>query len=94
MAFDVRKAIQDAAYIAVGVGVLAFQRAQVSRRETRARLEQQRTQVRSRVEGVAREVRNRVEPIAEQLQGRLPEQLNKALETGRARLQGVTGSAA
>lgn len=50
MATDVRKLVQDAAYVTVGVGVLAFQRAQVARREARARIESAVSDVRSRVE--------------------------------------------
>lgn len=56
MATDVRKLAQDAAYVTVGVGVLAFQRAQVARREARARLESQVDAVRSTLEPVAQQV--------------------------------------
>lgn len=38
MTVDVRKAATDAAYIAVGIGVLGIQQAQVRRREAAARL--------------------------------------------------------
>jgi len=94
MAVDVRKTLQDAAYITVGFGVLAYQKAQVSRRETRARVERDVQKLRTQVEGLAEQVRDRVEPIAGPLQSRLPAQVGKALETGRVRLQGVIGSAA
>jgi hypothetical protein len=94
MAVDVRKTLQDAAYITVGFGVLAFQKAQVSRRETRSRVERDVKQIRKQVEGLAGQVRERVEPLTGQLHGKLPSQVGKALETGRSRLQGVIGSAA
>jgi len=86
MAVDVRKTLQDAAYITVGFGVLAFQRAQVNRREARARFEKNLTLVKNQVEGLAGQVKTRVEPLTEQLSGRLPSQVGKALETGRSRL--------
>ena len=38
---DVRKFLQDAAYVTVGFGVLAFQRAQVQRQELKKQLESQ-----------------------------------------------------
>jgi hypothetical protein len=94
MAVDVRKTLQDAAYITVGFGVLAFQKAQVNRREARARVEKNVERVKSQVEGLAGQVKSRVEPLTEQLQGRLPAQVGKALETGRARLTNSVSSAA
>lgn len=87
MATDVRKLAQDAAYVTVGVGVLTFQRAQVARREARARLESQLKEARQ-------QVRSRVEPLADQMQERLPEPLAKVVERGRSRLQTVLGSTA
>ncbi|MBI2168762.1 MAG: hypothetical protein HYU28_04565 [Actinobacteria bacterium] len=63
MATDVRKLAQDAAYVAVGVGVLAVQRAQVARREARARLEAQIKDTRLRVGSTVTEVQSRVEPV-------------------------------
>ncbi|HLF99212.1 MAG TPA: hypothetical protein VI916_01985 [Acidimicrobiia bacterium] len=56
MVTDVRKLAQDAAYVTVGVGVIAFQRAQVARREARARLESQISEVRALVEPIAQQV--------------------------------------
>jgi hypothetical protein len=38
MAIELRKAVTDAGYVAIGVGVLAFQQAQVRRRELQQRL--------------------------------------------------------
>ncbi len=38
---DITKTVKDAAYVAVGFGVLAFQRAQVRRRELEQQLEVQ-----------------------------------------------------
>ena len=38
MALDIRKALADAGYVTVGIGVLGFQQAQVRRRELQQRL--------------------------------------------------------
>lgn len=89
MATDVRKLAQDAAYVTVGVGVLAFQRAQVARREARSRFEAQLAETRSTVS----QLRARVEPLADQVQARLPEPLAKVVERARS-LQSRVSSAA
>ncbi|HEX4777049.1 MAG TPA: hypothetical protein VFW74_09780 [Acidimicrobiia bacterium] len=58
---DIRKTLQDAAYVTVGLGVVTFQQAQVRRRETTARIEDQAREARRAVEGQAREARRAVE---------------------------------
>ena len=129
MELDLRKTAADAAYIAVGAGVLGFQQAQVRRKEAGERIatlakdaqsvvETQtatlRTLVTDRttggidtasatiksldprqwVEPVIGDVRQRVEPVIEQIKGlsvsvpvQVPEQINKAVEVGKARVQ-------
>ena len=137
MELDLRKTAADAAYIAVGAGVLGFQQAQVRRREAGARIatlakdaqsviETRSDAIRSRVsetttsgldsatatiktldprqwvEPVIGDVRNRVEPVVEQLKGinvglpvqSVPEQLSKAVEVGRQRVQSFRGQSA
>ncbi len=134
MELDLRKTAADAAYIAVGAGVLGFQQAQVRRREAGDRIvtiakdaqsliESQTDALRSRVTGTATvgfdsaastlknfdprqwaepvlgDVKQRVEPVIEQLRGisvtapvqALPEQLTKAVELGKARVQALRG---
>jgi hypothetical protein len=133
MQLDLRKTAADAAYIAVGAGVLGFQQAQVRRKEAGERLatfakdaqsvvETQAASIRSLVtdgasggfdsasatikgldprvwvEPVIGDVRQRVEPVLEQLKGlsvsvpvQLPEQLTKAVEVGKARVQALRG---
>lgn len=93
-ATDVRKLVQDAAYVSVGVGVLAFQKAQVARREAQAILERQVKETREtakgaqqRLESTVGDVRSRIEPLADQVQQRLPEPIVKLVEAGRSRLQ-------
>lgn len=66
MATDVRKLAQDAAYVTVGAGVLAFQRAQVARRE-----------VRSRLESGLSDTANLVNTVVAAVNGALPEPIAK-----------------
>ena len=83
---DVTKTIKDAAYITIGFGVLAFQKAQVRRREIEKQLEDQTIDLRAQFSKVADEVEERIEPLVEavetsldQLEERLPEQAREAL---------------
>ena len=135
MELDLRKTAADAAYIAVGAGVLGFQQAQVRRREAGDRIvtiakdaqgliETQTDTLRSRItetanlglgsatttlktldprqwaEPVMGDVKQRIEPVIEQLKGisvtapvqAIPEQLSKAFELGKARVQARRGS--
>ena len=137
MELDLRKTAADAAYIAVGAGVLGFQQAQVRRREASDRIttfakdaqdllgsqsDALRTRVtetassgidtatstlktlnpRQWVEPVVGDVKQRVEPVIEQIKGisltapvqALPEQLTKAVEVGKARVQALRGQSA
>ena len=134
MDLDLRKTAADAAYIAVGAGVLGFQQAQVRRREAGDRITTiaksaqdviggQTAALRTRVsdtattgidtatstlktldprewiEPVVGDVKERVEPMISQLRGisvtapvqAIPEQLTKAVEVGRARVQAFRG---
>jgi hypothetical protein len=136
MELDLRKTAADAAYIAVGAGVLGFQQAQVRRKEAGDRIatiakdaqsvvETQAASIRSLVtdgatggldtagstikgldprplvKPVIGDVRQRVEPVIEQIKGlsvsvpvQVPEQLNKAVEVGKARVQAFRGESA
>ena len=77
---DVTKTLKDAAYVAVGIGVMAFQKSQVRRVELTKQFEAQRKQL----EGQAVEakeqfgklikgVEERWEPVLKQLETRLDE---------------------
>lgn len=79
---DIRKTIQDAAYVTVGFGVITFQQAQVRRREATTKLETQTRDARKFVEtrardaydralGVRTEVRQRVEPVVDEVKTRV-----------------------
>lgn len=136
MELDLRKTATDAAYIAVGAGVLGFQQVQVRRREAGERISTlakdaqtavgdhaaairakvgdtagsgidtatttvKKADPRQWVEPVIGDVRQRVEPVIEQLKGiqvgvpaQIPEQLNKAVEVGKARVQSLRGQSA
>lgn len=79
---DIRKTIQDAAYVTVGFGVITFQQAQVRRREATARLETQTREARRFVETQARgaydralevrtEFRQLVDPVVDEMRQRV-----------------------
>jgi hypothetical protein len=79
---DIRKSIQDAAYVTVGFGVITFQQAQVRRREATARLESRTRDARTyvgtrardaydRATGVRTVVRQVVEPVVDEVRQRV-----------------------
>ena len=63
MNFDIRKTVTDTGYVAVGIGVLAFQRAQVRRRELQQRL--------ASSGGCLEGLRARIEPVVGQMVGQV-----------------------
>ncbi len=74
---DVAKTVKEAAYVAVGFGVLGFQQAQVRRRgltkqlqEQRPDLESQVAETRSQLADLARQVEQRLEPVVVDLSQR------------------------
>ena len=122
MELDLRKTAADAAYIAVGAGVLGFQQAQVRRKEAGERIATLAKDAQSVVETQAASLRSLVTdgatggidsatstlkgldprqwaaPVIEQTKGlstsvpvQVPEQLNKAVEVGKARVQAFRG---
>jgi hypothetical protein len=64
---DLRKTVQDAAYVAVGVGVIGFQRAQVRRQELIKQLDTQRQQLETQMG----EARNQVQKLVKDFEARL-----------------------
>lgn len=92
MATDLRKLAQDTAYITVGAGVLAFQRAQVARREARARIEEQIRDTREQLQNTrqrlittAEGARSTVTKSAEDVRARIAETTKDA----RSRIEPV-----
>lgn len=78
MPVDLRKLAQDGVYVAVGLGVLTFQRAQVARRDIRSRLESEVRSVTERTSGVARGARSAVDTLRAQARDRLEAQVRDA----------------
>jgi hypothetical protein len=102
---EITKTIQDAAYVTVGVGVLAFQQAQVRRREAQAALPvhvdkargvvtRQANDVKAGAVALGAEVRERIEPFVGDVKGRV-EPLVEQLQTVPAQvMQAVEAGAA
>ena len=67
---DVRNAARDAAYISVGLGVLAYQRAQVRRRELQQQVESQLAGTGEQLQKLTKQVEGRITPVIAQLTGR------------------------
>ena len=87
---DLTKTLKDAAYVAVGFGVIAFQKAQVRRRELEKQFNVSTEQVREQLAKVAAEAEGRIEPVVEaveasldQLEERLPEQAREVFKQVR-----------
>jgi hypothetical protein len=77
---DLRKTLEDAAYVAVGFGVLGFQKAQVRRQELKKQVLGQRAQVESQLDeargqlgGLVKTIDERLRPVRQELEGRLDE---------------------
>ena len=88
---DVTKTVKDAAYVTVGLGVLAFQKAQVARRDLTKQVESQLSQTGSQVKGLSKKVEGRIQPVLGQLEQTVPSQakdLVKQARTAAEQLQG------
>lgn len=84
---DLTKTLKDAAYITIGFGVLAFQKAQVRRREFEAQLATQASAVKAQTAGlrdeltkIVKDVEARFEPVVDQIESSL-DQLEERLPT-------------
>jgi len=87
---NVAKPAKDAALIAIGFGVLGWNKAQVRRNELAARLDDRTTELRGQLAKVADQVEERIEPLVEaidtrldQLEEQLPAQAREAFKTAR-----------
>jgi len=83
---DVTQSFKDAAYVAVGFGVIGFQKAQVRRQELNRQLRQQRQQLGELVkvfDGAVQPVRQQIEGRLDQLEGHLPGQAKDLVRTAR-----------
>jgi ElaB/YqjD/DUF883 family membrane-anchored ribosome-binding protein len=91
---QVTQAVKDAGYVIVGLGVIAFQRAQVRRRELAEALkansktiESQVTEARSQIAKVAKTVEERLDPVVSLVEERLDEVEERLPETARTWVQ-------
>jgi hypothetical protein len=94
---DVRKTLEDAAYITVGVGVIAFQQAQVRRREVQATVEQQAKDTKAFLESRAQDGQRKLESLARDLRGKaesVPGQVKQAVDAGTTRARELVNRAA
>lgn len=90
MNVTVAKPLKDAALIAVGFGVLGWNKAQVRRQELTAQLESQTAELRTQLTKVADELEERIEPLVDaidsrldQLERQLPDQAREAVHAAR-----------
>jgi len=93
---DVRTALRDAAYVGIGFGVLAFQKAQVQRQELKKQLEQRVTDGRQGFGKLGEDAQDRLKLVEERLEAlgkqvdaavdQFEEQLDKALDQVQDRL--------
>ena len=78
---DLNQNVKDAAYVAIGFGVIGLQRAQVVRHDVAK-------QVKARIENLSGridKVEGQIEPVLDQLTGRLPAPARTALTDARAK---------
>lgn len=87
---DLTKTLQDAAYVAVGFGVIAYQKTQVRRRELEQQLNRQGETLREQLAKAAAGAEERIEPVVgaveaslDQLEERLPEPARNVLQQVR-----------
>jgi hypothetical protein len=88
---DVTHSLKDAAYVAVGFGVIGFQKAQVRRQELNRQWRQQREQFSTQLGTLVKGLDGAVQPVREQIEGRLdrfeehlPGQAKDLVHTARA----------
>ncbi len=71
---------RDAAYVAIGLGVIGFQKAQVRRNELQKQLSEQLTEARQSAQKLGATVEDRVKLVEERLAG-LEDQVEQLLDT-------------
>jgi ElaB/YqjD/DUF883 family membrane-anchored ribosome-binding protein len=85
---DLRSTIKDAAYVGIGFGVLAFQKAQVQRQELRKRLESSVGEARGGFGKLNEDVQDRFKLVEERLEA-LGKQVDAAVDDFEERLDKV-----
>ncbi len=82
---DVRSTIKDAAYVGIGFGVLAFQKAQVQRRELQEKLQAGVGEARGGFDKLGEDVQDRLKLVEERLEA-LGKQVDAAADDFEERL--------
>lgn len=86
---DPATTLKDAAYVAIGLGVITFQRAQVRRRELEKQFEAQSEAIRPQMARFASEFEKLVDPALDDVEGRLPAAAQDLLRQARAAARDV-----
>ena len=84
----VPRAVQDAGYTAVGLGVLVLQQVQTRRRDVAQKVSTELNAAGRQTQAVLAEVKTKAAPVTSRLEDlpRLPGPIGEVLELGRARL--------
>jgi hypothetical protein len=87
----VPKAVQDAGYTAVGLGVLALQQVQTRRRLIAERVSSELNTAGRHAHAVLTEAKSKAAPVTSRLESlpRLPGPVGQVIDEGRSRLVGV-----
>jgi ElaB/YqjD/DUF883 family membrane-anchored ribosome-binding protein len=88
---DVTKTVKDAAYVTVGLGVLAVQKAQVARRDLTKQVETQLTQTGEQVQKLSKKVEGRIQPVLDQLEQNVPDQAKDLVKQARTAAETLQG---
>lgn len=80
---DMSEAIKDSLYVAVGLGVMGFQQAQVRRRELSTQFEGQLSETGEQLQRLAGELEQRLDPLVERVQELLPESMHDVVSQAR-----------
>src|SRR5947209_4085303 len=88
---DVTKTVKDAAYVTVGLGVLAFQKAQVARRDLTKQVEAQLNQTSDQVKDLSKKVEGRIQPVLGQLEQTVPAQAKDLVKQARTAAEALQG---
>lgn len=88
---DIQKTVRDSVYVSIGLGVIAFQKAQVRRQELRKQVEANlggaRATVEEQVKAVETQleaVEQRIDAVLDDVEARLPEQARTVMAQARS----------
>ena len=76
---DISRTVRDGVYIGIGLGVIAFQKAQVRRQELRKQVETNVKTIEERLEVVE----DRIDSVLDDVEERLPEQARSVMHQAR-----------